>query len=216
MTIQSSVLPNVLPINATQTTDTVKLQAMVERADASKASSDSLDFKSSTANSDLLQNVIQVFQNMSFDTSSLTSATNTSGEASSNTVTSLQKFLYNLYQTLTKGSGNDTDQTSQVDNDTQVDSDIQVNAVMIPYQSAYNNPPEIQLESLIKSLETNTDKNTVLQKDFANLVQSMSDVSANTDANSANLQNFLKQLATSMGNPNVLQSSVGNLFYAVA
>jgi hypothetical protein len=222
MTSIGALASNVLPINASQTTNTVQLQTIASRKTDTNLNS---IFKANSNN--FLENFLETLKNFSSDTAIIDySSKSIAPDTASATTTSVEKFLHDLYHSLTKGSN----QVSESDPSTPDDYDIDVNRTLFPEQTAfmpvqmaynYSSTPAMLLEDLIPTLDNNSNSSRELNNDFNNLVESLAASSTdsnttNTSLNSVNLQNFLKQLATTMNNPNLLQSSVGNLFYAVA
>jgi hypothetical protein len=147
MTLISAFISNFLPINANQTTNTVKLQTIADKTTAAIPSD--LGY----ANKDLVQSVMTTLQNMSLDTASINNSSNSNitDASSSNTTVLLHKFLHDLYQALTKGTDQTITQSNQLvqsDND----SDNDTLEAKTATQPAYNSSPATHLQNLITSL----------------------------------------------------------------
>ncbi len=93
------------------------------------------------------------------------------------------------------------------------DMGLSVTGVSVPpskIQTAYNNPTA-NLQNLTNSLSGSNGKNSALQTDFTNLVQSLGG-----STSPVNLQDFLTQLSANTANGNSLQPGSGSLFSAAA
>ncbi|MDD5227346.1 MAG: hypothetical protein PHN45_07190 [Methylococcales bacterium] len=79
-------------------------------------------------------------------------------------------------------------------------------------QIAYSNPTT-NLQNLMSSLNNDSGKNSVLQTDFSNLVDSLG---GTTPSPQVNLQDFLTQLSVNTTNGDLLQKDSGSFFSATA
>jgi hypothetical protein len=163
-----------------------------------------------------VQNVLQTLHEVTAVNPDAETATETTTTSNSNPIQALQVFLYDLNQALNGGAAlpqTKSDDSSVENTELTTDSATDENAVLETPTSeinvAYSNPAT-NLQNLINSLGNETEQNSLLQADFTNLVQSLGSNAPVT------LQDFLTQLAVKVGNGEVLQSNLGNLFTATA